>query len=119
MFIKGSRYRNLSESSPVDAAGERLVGKDLREIPPPLIGPFRHTVLEGDRLDLLSFKYYRDPTKWWQIADANPQEPFPLDLLDRNPLVTERFVLGNPTFETRLRALVLDLTTLGQVTQPE
>lgn len=119
MFIKGSRYRNLPESSSLDASGERLLGKDLREIAPPLIGPFRHTVLEGDRLDLLSFKYYRDPTKWWQIADANPQEPFPPDLLDRAPVVQERFVLGNPNFETRLRALVLDLSTLGQVSQPE
>jgi hypothetical protein len=118
MFIKGSRYRNLPESSPVDAAGERLQGKNLREIPPPLDGPFRHTVLEGDRLDLLSFKYYGDPTKWWQIADGNPQEPFPVDLLDRSPLVKERFVLGNSNFETRLRNLVIELSGTGQVSQP-
>lgn len=118
MFTKGSRYRGLPESSPIDAAGERLLGKDLRVIPPPLAWPFRHTVHEGDRLDLLSFKYYTEPTKWWQIADANPQEPFPMDLLDRRPLVKERFVLRSPRFETRFRDLVLALSAVGQVTTP-
>jgi hypothetical protein len=119
MFIKGSRYRNLPESSPVDATGERLLGKTLREIPPPLDGPFRHTVLEGDRLDLLSFKYYGDPVKWWQIADGNPQEAFPTDLLERSPLVREQFVLRNLDFETRLRTLVqVELPALG-VGQPD
>ena len=118
MFIKGSRYRNLSESSPVDAEGERLQGKDLRLIPPPLAGTFLHTVLQGDRLDLLSFKYYTDPVKWWQIADANPQEPFPTDLLDRGPLVKERFVLGSPGFETRLRQLEeVELSGIAQVSE--
>ena len=120
MFIKGSRYRNLPESSPVDASGERLQGKDLREIPPPLAGSFLHTVLQGDRLDLLSFKYYTDPTKWWQIADANPQEPFPSDLLDRGPLIKERFVLRSPGFETRLRQLEqVELAGIAQVTNLE
>jgi|GEM_PF-580801 len=107
MFIRGSRYRSLPESSPLDAAGERLRGKDLRVIPPPLDWPFRHTVHANDRLDLLSFKYYGEPTKWWQIADANPQEAFPMDLLDRGPMVKERFVLRSSNFETRFRSLVL------------
>jgi hypothetical protein len=119
MFIKGSRYRSLPESSPVDAAGERLRGKDIRAIPLPLAWPFRHTVRAGDRLDLLSFKYYTEPTKWWQIADANPQEPFPLDLLDRSPVVEERFVLRNSNFETRFRDLVIALATaFGTVDTP-
>ncbi len=26
---------------------------------------------QGDRLDLLAFKYYNDVTKWWIIAHAN------------------------------------------------
>lgn len=118
MFTRGSRYRNLPESSPVDAAGERLRGKDLREIPPPLDWPFRHTVREGERLDLLAFKYYGEPTKWWQIADANPQEAFPLDLLDRSPVIKERFVLRCLDFESRFRSLVLSLPILGQVSTP-
>jgi hypothetical protein len=119
MFVKGSRYRNLSESSPIDANGERLKGKDLRLIDPPEAWPFRHAVRDGDRLDLLSFKYYGDATKWWQIADANPQEPFPLDLLDRDPVVKERFVLRSPNFETRFRNAVLALSAFGPVRTPE
>ena len=120
MFIKGSRYRNLPESSPVDAEGERLLGKDLRLIPPPLAGSFQHTVLQGDRLDLLSFKYYTDPVKWWQIADANPQEPYPPDLLDRGPLIKERFVLGSPGFDTRLDHLKrVELSGIAQVSDPK
>src|SRR6185503_14028402 len=118
MFTKGSRYRSLPESSPVDAAGERLRGKDLRVIPAPLDWPFRHTVREGERLDLLAFKYYGEPTKWWQIADANPQEAFPLDLLDRSPVIKERFVLCSLDFETRFRSLVLALAPLGRVSTP-
>src|SRR6266542_2938191 len=70
MFAKGSRYRNLPESSPVDADGERKRGKQLRLIAQPE-SQFLHAVQEKDRLDLLAYKYYGDPTRWWQIADAN------------------------------------------------
>ena len=119
MFVKGSRYRNLSESSPVDANGERLKGKDLRLIDRPEQWPFRHTVRDGERLDLLSFKYYGDATKWWQIADANPQEPFPPDLLNRETVIKERFVLRSSNFETRFRNAVLQLSGFGPVSTPE
>lgn len=27
--------------------------------------------IEGDRLDLLAHKYYKDTSKWWVIAQAN------------------------------------------------
>lgn len=87
----------------------------MRVIPPPLDWPFRHRVREGERLDLLAFKYYGEPTKWWQIADANPQEAFPLDLLDRTPVIKERFVLRCLDFETRFRNLVLALAVFGPV----
>src|SRR5258707_892578 len=85
MFAKGSRYRNLTQSSPVNGRGGRLRGTDLRLIEP-TSGQFLHTVRDRDRLDLLAYKYYADPTRWWQICDANPQFAFPNDLLDRGPL---------------------------------
>ncbi|HEX8720458.1 MAG TPA: hypothetical protein VF736_07505 [Pyrinomonadaceae bacterium] len=113
MFGKGSRYRKLPESSPVDAKGERLRGKDLRVIPR-VAGRFLHTVREGERLDLLAFKYYGDPARWWQLSDANPEEPFPLDLLDRRPLVEERLVLAHADFAGRLAQLVADLGAYGR-----
>ena len=32
-----------------------------------------YQVVVGDRLDKLAYQFYLDPTKWWQIADANPE----------------------------------------------
>lgn len=31
-----------------------------------------HSVVQGDRLDLLAARYLGDPQLWWRIADANP-----------------------------------------------
>ncbi|MGH7597040.1 MAG: LysM peptidoglycan-binding domain-containing protein [bacterium] len=114
MFIKGSRYRRLAESTPVDAAGERSRSKDLRLISS-TPGRFLHTVHEGDRLDLLAFKYYGDATKWWQICDANPQQAFPVALLDQRPIVEEKLVLTPRDFNTRFAALMAALDVLGTV----
>src|SRR5262245_57562252 len=118
MFIKGSRYRNLPESSPVNALGERLRGKELRFIRR-LSGRFLHTVSDSDRLDLLSFKYYGDTTRWWQIADANPEFAFPTDLLDRGPAVEETFVLAHAGFAERYRGLLFDLQAFGEVRESQ
>lgn len=30
-----------------------------------------HIVLEGERLDMIAYKYYKDPLKWYIISDAN------------------------------------------------
>jgi hypothetical protein len=114
MFSKGSRYRNLPESSLVNVEGERLRGKDLRIILP-TPGRFLHTVQASDRLDLLAFKYYGDATRWWQISDANPGFPFPTDLLDPQPIVEERFVLTHSDFELRFEALRVALSGPGSV----
>jgi hypothetical protein len=45
-----------------------------------------HTVMQGDRLDLIAWKYYRNQVEdaskyWWLIADAN-NIIHPLDLSD-------------------------------------
>lgn len=118
MFGKGSRYRRVPESSPLDARGERQRGKELRVIAR-AEGRFAHTVREGERLDLLAFKYYGDPTRWWQIADANPQEPYPPHLLDGRPLVAERLVLAYATFAERYGELFAALAELGEATPLE
>jgi len=34
-------------------------------------GRVLHVVAQGDRPDLLAYRYYRDPLKFWRIADAN------------------------------------------------
>lgn len=114
MFSKGSRYRNLSELVFLTAEGERARGKVLRLIPA-LESTVTHTVKGGDRLDLLSYKYYGDTTKWWQISDANPERPFPVDLLDTTPLAEELFVLSHASFEVRYADLIVALKTSGEV----
>ena len=38
-----------------------------------------HTVVEGDRIDLLAYRYLGDPTLWWVICDFN-DIAFPLEL---------------------------------------
>lgn len=102
----------------MDARGERPLGKGLRVIPRPP-GRFLYTVHDSDRLDLLAFKYYGDPTKWWHICDANPEQAFPLDLLDTRPFVGERFALRHPTFGKRFDGLLNDLKAFGKVKTPD
>lgn len=117
MFAKNSRYARLSVSSPVIASGERLRGTNLR-VNPAVDGMFQHTVQRRDRLDLLALKYYREPTKWWQICDANPQFAFPLDLLDEAPMAEETFQLANEQSQLRFDNLIQALTTIGEVWNP-
>jgi hypothetical protein len=118
MFSKSSRYRNLPESSPVNAQGERLRGKELR-LAPLTPGRFLHTVHESDRLDLLAFKYYGDPSRWWQISDANSEWAYPADMLDRRPAVEELLVLRPTGFAERVDALRIALGAFGEVRREE
>lgn len=37
----------------------------------PSRGDKHHTVIEDERLDTIAFKYYRDSTLWYLIADVN------------------------------------------------
>lgn len=40
-----------------------------------------HLVVFGDRFDTLAMTLYADPTKWWVIADINPEVEWPGDLV--------------------------------------
>jgi hypothetical protein len=31
-----------------------------------------HVVVEGERLDEISYKYYERPSFWWKILESNP-----------------------------------------------
>jgi len=118
MFTKGSRYRNLPQSSALTADGESLPGVDLRAISP-RPGTFLHTVQDSDRLDLLAYKYYNDSTMWWQICDANPSLAFPTDLVDLSPVGQQQMQLSYPDSETRYRALLDNLGAIGVVVSEE
>ncbi len=70
MFFKGSRYENVGDAQFTDAQGRVIRYKKIRFIPD-TPARFNHLVSQSDRLDLLAFRYYRDPLKFWRIADAN------------------------------------------------
>lgn len=45
------------------------------DAPPPVTYMFKET----DNIQLLAYKAVQDPTKWWSLADANPQVRHPFD----------------------------------------
>ena len=112
MFFKGSRYKDLPEISTTDAEGQTAGSKTLRWIPDTL-GTFSHTVNQTDRLDLLAYKYYGEPRKWWLICDANPDFALPTDLLDRNPIAQEIVNLEPPEGDNKWPILIRALKELS------
>jgi nucleoid-associated protein YgaU len=47
----------------------------------PRTGNLHYQVKQGDRLDLLANRFYRNSRLWWLIAEANPDCLYPDDLL--------------------------------------
>ena len=77
MFFKGSRYAKVAEAEITETNGRVIRYKRIRLIPEiPAIQ--QHTVVQGERLDVIAHQYYRDPELFWRICDANnamdPQE---------------------------------------------
>jgi hypothetical protein len=83
MIFKGSRYEKLVPlaTTVTTADGRQHAVLPIRFVPPTPAG-YRHTVATGDRLDLLAYHFYRDPQRFWLIADANTA-------MDPDDLVTE------------------------------
>jgi hypothetical protein len=80
MIFKGSRYENIPTYTVIGPAGESLTALRMRFIPDTPAG-FVHAYSADQRLDLLAYRFYRNPEKFWLIADAN-NEMDPEDLLD-------------------------------------
>jgi hypothetical protein len=70
MFARGSRYEAVPDAVHVDSEGREIAYKRLRLLPTPR-GVQAHLVMEGDRLDLLAFRYLGDPEFFWRICDTN------------------------------------------------
>jgi hypothetical protein len=81
MIFKGSRYEKVGVMQVTDARGRTITALKIRFVPPTPAG-FRHTVTTSDRLDLMAYRYYRNPEKFWLIGDAN-------DELDPEELIRE------------------------------
>jgi nucleoid-associated protein YgaU len=80
VIFKGSRYAGVGVYQAIDADGRAVGALKIRPIPPTPAG-YLHTFKAGERLDTLAYNFYRNPEKWWLIADANPAMD-PEDLLE-------------------------------------
>lgn len=80
MILKGSRYENVGVYQASDALGRNFGVLKIRFIPLTPAG-YLHTFTSDERLDLLAYKFYGNPEKFWLIADANPDMD-PADLLE-------------------------------------
>lgn len=79
MIFQGSRYDGVPVLRAIGADGvsRPTVFGDVTDLSRRFL---HHTVIEGDRIDTISFRYYGDPLLWWYIADANPEVFYPEDL---------------------------------------
>jgi phage tail protein X len=92
MFSKGSRYKKLPDVITRDASGSAIPSKSLR-LQAKADGKILHRIEDGDRLDHLAYKYYKQPGRWWRICDANPGFMFPQTMIGKDSMETIRFWL--------------------------
>lgn len=76
MARRNSRHRGIPTYDRPD--GTRLLEPRTAA---PREGVRQYRVREGDRLDLLAWRFLGDPQLYWQIADANPVQD-PRELLE-------------------------------------
>lgn len=91
MILEGSRYTS-ADIVAVETADtfRRMVVEN-----PPYSTEFPALLLiseEFDRIDLLAYRFYEDPSMWWVIAYANPEihvwDPIPVGVELRIPRVS-------------------------------
>ena len=76
MIDRKSRYRTTPVLTVEDGRGGTYPLLDLRETPQ-TGAVLEITPTDSDRLDLLAWRYYRDPTRFWRICDAaDALDPF-------------------------------------------
>ena len=76
MIDRKSRYRSTPVLTVDDGLGGTHPLLDVRETPP-TTGLLHVTPTDSDRLDLLAWDYYRDPTRFWRFCDASSElDPF-------------------------------------------
>jgi hypothetical protein len=80
MFFRGSRYAKVEDAKLTTADGREVTYRKTR-FTPPTAARLGHVLDEGERLDHIAWRYYRDPERYWRICDANATL-WPDDLLD-------------------------------------
>jgi hypothetical protein len=81
MFFKGSRYATVGDLTYTTRDGREIKYKKAR-FTPKTTAQSGHLVHQGERLDHISQRYYRDPERFWRIADAN-QSMWPEQLTEK------------------------------------
>ncbi|MGH8636738.1 MAG: hypothetical protein ACREUZ_06330 [Burkholderiales bacterium] len=71
MFLKSSRYYNVETVQATDRSGRSVTAVKLRTLPPTAGAPV--TVKQYDQLDIMAERQYKEPTRFWHIADANTE----------------------------------------------
>jgi hypothetical protein len=71
MFFQGSRYEDVDEDEISDGT-KRIVRYKKIRFTPETKSRQTHSVCQGERLDNLAYRYFRDPELFWRICDANP-----------------------------------------------
>jgi len=72
MLFKGSRYAGVKTIQVTRPNGQTVTALGIRFIPPSPAG-LLHTFTSDERLDIVAFNFYRNPEKYWLIADANTE----------------------------------------------
>ena len=71
MFLKNSRYHKLKTVDAEARDGRTVKAVKLRILPSETGN--KHTVTQHDKLDILAYRAFRDPTTSWRIADAKTE----------------------------------------------
>lgn len=73
LFPTNSRYQYVETAKLVRPDGSEVVYLKRRFVPQPERFALlqEHVVVEGDRLDNVTFRYLGDPEQFWRVCDAN------------------------------------------------
>jgi hypothetical protein len=77
MFDPASRYASVADATVTvtapDGTSRTVTFKRRRFVPPAGVHTtlVEHTVAQGERLDNVTARYLGDPTRFWQVCDAN------------------------------------------------
>jgi hypothetical protein len=73
LFAANSRYLGIATTTMTAADGTAISYVQRRFLPQPgqLVQLQQHSVVQGDRLDVLAAQYLGDSTLFWRICDAN------------------------------------------------
>ena len=72
-YAPDSRYYGLAPSTYVTAGGETIRYTSRRFIPQPAAFATIsvHSVVQGERIDVMATQFFGDPLLYWRLCDAN------------------------------------------------